>query len=82
MKLELMRDLDTGKLPSYAWPGGYQMVYLTRDGGCICPDCANKDVDQSQDVISGDVYWEGPAMQCDDCGKLIESAYGDPSESD
>jgi hypothetical protein len=69
---------ENGKLPAYAWPGGYQITYLTRDGLEICPDCANQE-DASDPVTDGDVYWEGPAITCDDCGKEIESAYGDPA---
>ena len=86
--VEALRDAN-GRLPFYAWPGGYPMVYLTADGLTICPKCAN-DPDTSDPVTSGDVYWEGPAMQCEDgsqCGAMvggswsrgmIESAYGDP----
>lgn len=28
-----------------------------------------------------EVYYEGPAIQCDNCHKEIESAYGDPDAS-
>ena len=46
--------------------------------------------DTSDPVTAGDIYWEGPAMPCEDgsqCGAMvdgswaagmIESAYGDP----
>ena len=37
-----LRDEHTGELPSYAWPGGYQILYLTEDNGILCPDCANE----------------------------------------
>ncbi len=30
-----------GKLPAYAWPGGYAIVYYTQDGGSLCAGCAN-----------------------------------------
>jgi len=68
---------ENGKLPAYAWPGGYQLIYLTKDGSTVCPECANKEADDSQAVIGVDVYWEGPAVCCDDCGREIESAYGE-----
>jgi len=29
-------------LPPFAWPGGYLLVYSTRDGASVCADCANK----------------------------------------
>jgi len=79
--LATLRDTTTdGTLPAFAWPGGYQMLYVTRDGSAICPACANRDVDDSQAVVAGDVYWEGPDLPCDDCDAMIPSAYGDPDE--
>lgn len=45
--LETMQNyLVDGKLPAYAWPGGYDIVYWTvdmygRDGDDVCSDCAN-----------------------------------------
>ena len=77
MTTHQLRDSD-GKLPAFAWPGGYPIIYFTRDGLTICPDCANSVSDDSQAPVSGDVYWEGPTIECDDCGNDIESAYGDP----
>lgn len=76
MNLKDIRN-DDGTLPSYAWPGGYPIVYYTNDGLEICPDCANKD-NTSDPVKEYDIYWEGPHIQCEDCGSDIESAYGDP----
>lgn len=32
-----------GLLDSFAWPGGYPLFYLTRDGGTLCPQCANRE---------------------------------------
>lgn len=76
-----MQRNDDGTLPAYAWPGGYPLVYYTRDGLTVCPKCAN-DPDTSDPVVAQDVYWEGPTLSCDDGGELIESAYGDPDEAD
>lgn len=73
---------EDGTYPTYAWPGGYQLVYFTRDGLVICPKCANREVDDGQGVVGQDVYWEGPEMACDDCGEMIASAYGDPNGED
>lgn len=36
-----LRDEKTGKLPSYAWPGGYPVFYLMDDCETLCPACAN-----------------------------------------
>jgi hypothetical protein len=76
------RNTD-GKLPAFAWPGGYTLVYMTHDGCDLCADCATKELDDPDGVdpvISGDIYWEGPDMTCDECSRVIESSYGDPDE--
>lgn len=39
-ELDSMRD-ENGKLPAYAWPGGYQIIYIMSDGEVLCPACAN-----------------------------------------
>ena len=79
---------DDGKLPAYAWPGGYPIYYLCADGGVLCPHCANREngseasenTDTPNDwrMIAADVHWEGLPLVCDHCGTKIESAYGDP----
>lgn len=76
-------------LPYRDWYGGDELIYLTKDGGVLCPECVNKwleepdrwDAEQMapQDY---DVYWEGPTIQCDHCYADIESAYGDPEEEE
>ena len=76
-----------GKYPSYAWPGGYPLFYLCKDGGILCPDCANKeialtdDIDDPQWYIVGyDINYEDESMYCDHCNKHIISAYGNDGE--
>lgn len=78
---ELRDTTSDGTLPTYAWPGAYPMIYYTRDGLTICHRCAN-DPNTSDPVVAGDVYWEGPTLFCEDKGEPIESAYGDPDETD
>ena len=62
----------------------------------ICSTCANKALanhiafvltqdewfEPECDVTAGEVYWEGSTMQCEVCNGEIESAYGDPEETD
>lgn len=84
---------ESGNLPHYAWPGGYEFYYLTADGGVLCRgvECANgpearaADVEYPDDnqwrVVAADVHWEGSPIQCDHCGREIASEYGNP-ESD
>lgn len=66
-------------LDQYAWPGGYQMIYVTRDGDVLCAKCAWIAIVGDNPTIST-VYWEGADLYCDDCGALLPSAYGDPDE--
>lgn len=80
------RDTD-GKLPAYAWPGGYPIIYLDGQNSTLCADCATESADDPdaydfERPVSGDVYWEGPDMYCDECNKVLESAYGDPDAPD
>jgi hypothetical protein len=82
MTLSEIRQSD-GKLPAYAWPGGYPIVYMAEDNGILCPKCANEYVPErdNQDqlrAVAYFVHYEGPAEQCENCNVLIESAYGDP----
>ena len=69
---------SNGTLASFAWPGGYPIVYFTRDGLTVCPDCANRETDPTQAPTGADIFYEGPAQVCEDCGREIASAYGDP----
>jgi ribosomal protein S27E len=68
---------DNGRLPAYAWPGGYPMFYLDNHDNVLCPDCANKADEYSEAVLLYDVNWDDTMLSCDECGRLIESAYGE-----
>jgi hypothetical protein len=91
MSQPLPRDSD-GKLSAFAWPGGYPIYYTTRDGGTLCPACANGENgsdaalpgqdDPQWHVVAADIHWEGDPMMCDHCYKDIESAYGVPEEAE
>lgn len=78
---DLPRD-DNRQLPSYAWPGGYPMYYLDNDHSELCPDCANEHEEGGEGISAGGTHMEGPPIQCENCGKDIESAYGDPDEEE
>lgn len=73
---ELPRDTD-GKLSAYAWPGGYPLFYVTKDGQTVCPECANRETDPSTAPVACDVNYEDASLHCDDCGKRVESAYAE-----
>lgn len=76
-----MQRNDDGTLPAHAWPGCYPLAYLTESGLTVCPTCAN-DSDTSDPVVAQFVRWEGSVEPCDDCGRDMESAYGDPDVVD
>jgi hypothetical protein len=83
-------------LVKYAWPGGYTIIYITKQGEVICPDCAQEVVTEflKQDddtkygwmhddpVIGCQTYDEGPDEECAECSEAIESSYGDPDEEE
>jgi hypothetical protein len=81
MTLTDIRDSD-GKLPAYAWPGGYPVVYMEKDNGILCPKCANeynadRDNEDQLQPVAYFIHYEGPAEQCERCNAEIESAYGE-----
>lgn len=82
--LDSMRD-DAGKLPAYAWPGGYPLLYVLDDGESLCSDCVN---DPSNPIHEGgepdgwrlegcEIHWEGSPATCAHCGRETPSAYGE-----
>lgn len=74
-----------GMLESWAWPGGYPLYYICKDGGEVCPACANLfeadpdawNPDQTT-LIGVSTHWEGEPIICEHCNGEIESAYGVP----
>jgi hypothetical protein len=77
--------MSDGKLPAYAWPGGYPLYYLAKDNGVLCPKCANeftpdRDNDEQLEPVAYDVNWEDDSLYCEHCNARIESAYGEESE--
>lgn len=67
---------ENGKLPAYAWPGGYQMYYTDNYGAVLCPDCAN-DYDNygGGTVVAYDINYEDATLVCDACNKWIDPSY-------
>ena len=88
LKLEVNRE----PLPAFSGPGGYPMLYVLSDGGCICPDCVNANIDEIDWANRGerrfnshggwavdgfDINYEDADLVCDHCGKAIPAAYVD-----
>jgi hypothetical protein len=91
--IKRLLEENDGKLPAYAWPGGYPIIYLFEDGGIACPECANggnsaiprtdpsdAPEDKQWHIIGYDVHWEGEPVMCDNCGAEIKSAYGETDD--
>ena len=86
------RDGD-GKLASNTFPGLYPLLYITADGGSLCPDCANGEngseaylhLEGPADGIEMEqwridvaaVNYEDATMCCSHCSGKIPAAYVD-----
>lgn len=79
LKLEkIVGPIKDGKLPAYVWPGGYPILYVDTYGDDYCAECAQED----ETITGAGVYYGGLPAYCIGCGMEIESAYGDPEESE
>ena len=78
-EIEKLKDKE-GKLPNFAEPGGYPIIYVDEESCVLCADCASKENAYSTEVIAYDILWEGWPVHCEDCNKEIESAYGPEEE--
>lgn len=89
VRRHLKMEVNRTPLDAYAWPGGYPLFYPCRDGGVLCPACANREValidaavrdgtDRQWDVYGVDVNWDNDDLCCDHCSQPIPSAYGEP----
>lgn len=73
---------------AYAWPGGYPVYFVTRDGAALsfdsARDCWRQIVAEFMDdsstgwrIVGADVNYEDSELTCDHSGERIPSAYGD-----
>lgn len=68
--------IESGKkLDKYTSVGAYPLAYFCNWGNCYCAECASK---TDKKIVNADVHWEGSALECEECGGYIESAYGEP----
>lgn len=64
-------------LPTYAWPGGYPLYYVTDQGSMLCPAHANVEADYSDElIVAADVNYEDASLYCEH-GDRIPSAYAE-----
>ena len=75
----IMISLDIIREP-YAWPGGYEKIAITDDGGVLCHKCVKSELRQIATSYKGDGWrvvrmdivenFDDP-IYCDHCGKLL-----------
>jgi hypothetical protein len=86
-------DLRKAIRDKYAWPGGYDMVFITRDGGVLCADCVRTEYHQvayerkhniscgwNVEAIDHGGNTDG-SLPCDHCSKEL-GAYVDLSKAE
>lgn len=81
------------EMENYAWPGGYDLIYYCGDGGVLCGDCVNQNIEQIDEAIrdkqtkdqwyvhaveSGDVLEQN--IDCDHCGYSMGPEAPDDSQ--
>ena len=76
------KDSD-GKLPAYAWPGGYPIAYVDKDNSILCAKCATKSSNDPDELpnfkpVDCFIHYAGESEFCEQCNAEIESAYGIP----
>lgn len=78
----------------YAWPGGYQLAFVTSDGGLLCFDCVRENYRSVSGSIRNEINdgWRVEAVTimhdgeaeyyecCDHCSKVLALAQPDESE--
>jgi len=75
---------NKGKLPTYSWPGCYNLYYITADNAALCPKCANSDDCQKAEewdkqwlLVAVEANYEDTSLYCEHCNERIEAAYED-----
>ena len=76
----IMIALDIIREP-YAWPGGYERIAITDDGGVLCHKCVKSELRQIARSYKGDgwhvvetditEYYDEEPLYCDHCGTLL-----------
>ena len=83
-KMDYSINVKGGELDSFAWPGGYTIIYLDEKAGEVyCAKCAAelRDSGDLSGPLTRGTHDEGPVETCGSCGAEMEASYGDPGES-
>lgn len=62
MNISKLTRTSDNKLPAYAWPGGYPIIYIDRDCSVLCADCATKALD---DPIVNALEYDSPEWKAE-----------------
>lgn len=81
-KMRKFAEENGGKLPAYAFPGGYTLTYFDEDTNVLCCKCANENDDNYVPIVDCFIHWEGEPMYCEGCNRVIESEYGRVEDED
>lgn len=82
----LMSGAD-GNLITHVWPGGYPVVYVDPEDESegLCWRTVREMIAAGEwpdgRPVSSYTHYEGAPVECS-CGKMIDSAYGDPDDQD
>lgn len=70
------RDYAKGDFLSFAFPGGYEVVYMDKENNTLCYDCASKTGKYDSPVVAWFLA-EDPDeyIYCDVCAKVINDPY-------
>lgn len=82
-RLAITKQVKDAIRNPHAWPGGYPLTVICRDGGAICPECAKsnwssiahdtiKGWETGWDVAGVQILWEGENT-CDQCGTNLDA---------
>lgn len=75
---------EDGSVTRFAWPGGYEMFYVTDDGGVLCAECVNAERVLIAESDPGDGWYvighshtgeTDEGVQCDHCYRVIQEAW-------
>ena len=94
MKIASVADFRAALLHGpYAWPGGYPVYFLMKDGEplsfkaaeqetALIIECMTDNMDDRQWIpVAVMINWEEPDLMCSHLNIPIESAYGDPKSA-
>jgi len=93
-KLETLAQVKAAlRSGGFAWPGGYPLYFVTRDGAALSFEAVRSmfrqvasdfvdDTSTGWRVEAVDANYEDSELRCDHTGELIPSAYGDDESGD